>query len=114
MPGQPGPQAPRPFFRDSPLAMRNPMFSYVMWSGCGNFAGATDHTLSQRDESWRFSVLGSASPITISIAQGGTTAVSPQSMLFIPPISQLAVVDGSAQGLVLIDLNLVTYVRAFY
>jgi hypothetical protein len=114
MPGQPGPQAPRPFFRDSPLAMRNPMFSYVMWSGCGTFAGPTDHTLSQRDESWRFSVLGSASPITISIAQGGTTAVSPQSMLFIPTISQLAVVDGSAQGLVLIDLNLVEFSRAFY
>jgi hypothetical protein len=109
-----GPQAPRPFFRDSPLAMRNPMFSYVMWSGCGNFPGNTDHTLSQRDEAWRFSLLGSASPIAISIAQGGTTAVSPQSMLFIPAISQLAVVDGSTQGLVLIDLNLVAFSRAFY
>jgi hypothetical protein len=112
---------PRPFFRDSPLAMRNPMFSFVMWSGCGNFAGPTlldgsssDHTLSQRDQIWRFSLLGSAAPITVSIAQGGTTAVSPQSMRFIPPIQQLAVVDGEAQGLVLIDLNLVAFSRAFY
>jgi hypothetical protein len=94
--------------------MRNPMFSFVMWSGCGNFAGPTDHTLSQRDEVWKFSVYGSASPITVTIAQGGTTAVSPQSMRFIPSISQLAVVDGEAQGLVLIDLNLVAFSRAIY
>jgi hypothetical protein len=105
---------PGPFFRDSPLAMRNPMLSFVMWSGCGSFAGPTDHTLSQRDQVWRFSLLGSASPITVSIAQGGTTAVSPQSMRFIPSIQQLAVVDGEAQGLVLIDLNVVAFSRAFY
>jgi hypothetical protein len=100
---------PRPFFRDSPLAMRNPMFSFVMWSGCGQPPGYNDHTLSQRDEVWRFSVRGGFSPISISLAQGATTAVSPQSMRFIASLGQLAVVDGEAQGLVLIDLNTIGF-----
>jgi hypothetical protein len=104
----PAPGIPRPFFRDSPLAMRNPMFSYVMWSGCGQLPGY-DHTLNQRDEVWKFSVRGGFSPITVSIAQGATTAVSPQSMRFIASLGQLAVVDGEAQGLVLIDLNTISF-----
>ncbi len=114
---------PRAFFRDSPLAMRNPMFSFVMWNGCGDFQTAdggvaafpgNDHTLSQRDEVWRFSMSGSTSPVSISLAQGGTTAVSPQSMLFIPSLQQLAVIDGEAQGLILLDLNLVAFAHAYY
>lgn len=120
----PAGQPPRPFFRDSPLAMRNPMFSYVMWSGCGAFQGSDggtvpfpgfgDHTLSQRDEVWRFAVSGSTAPVSISLAQSGTTAVSPQSMLFIPSLQQLAVVDGEAEGLILLDLNIVAFAHAYY
>jgi hypothetical protein len=102
-----------PIDRDSPLALRNPMFSFVMWSGCNtavNDAGATltgylDHTSTPRDEVWKFSVRGGYGPIALSLAMGATTFVSPQSMRFIPPIGQLAIVDGAQQGLVLIDLN---------
>ena len=42
--------------RNSVLAMRNPMFSYVTWSGCGPLADpVTDHTLTARDLTWKFS-----------------------------------------------------------
>ena len=112
--------------RDSPLAMRNPMFSFLMWSGCGTLASGDagaggsfdshfgDHTLSARDEVWRFSLRGSFSPIVVSLAQGMNIPVSPQSMRFINPLGQLAVVDGAQQGLVLIDLNTIAFAHTPY
>jgi hypothetical protein len=113
--------------RDSPLAMRNPMFSFLMWSGCGTLARGADagtggsfdshfgdHTLSTRDEVWRFSLRGSFSPIVVSLAQGMNIPVSPQSMRFINPLGQLAVVDGAQQGLVLIDLNTIAFAHTPY
>ena len=40
--------------------------------------------------------------------------MNPQSMRFIEPLGQIAVVDGASQGLVLIDLRAVTIARAPY
>jgi hypothetical protein len=103
--------------RESSLAMRNPMFSYVMWSGCGLLGGPGhygDHTLTQRDDVWRFSMRVSFSPIVVSLAQGMAIPVSPQSMLFIESLGQLAIVDGAQQGLVLIDLNTLGFAHTPY
>jgi hypothetical protein len=103
------------FDRDSPLAMRNPMFSIVMWGGCGKLAGYADHTLTTRDLTWKYSMRGSFAPLTTSIVNPNNgTAVSPQSMRFVGPLGQLAVVDGETQGLVLIDLNLVAVAHNYY
>jgi hypothetical protein len=103
------------FDRDSPLAMRNPVFSFVMWAGCGKPAGYGDHTLSARDLTWKYSMRGSFVPLTTSLINPNNgSAVSPQSMRFIGPLGQLAVVDGESQGLVLIDLNLVAVSRSYY
>jgi hypothetical protein len=104
------------FDRDSPLAMRNPMFSFVMWAGCpGNAALTHDHTVSTRDLTWRFAMRGGFSPLTVQLAsQNAGSAVSPQSMRFIGSLGQLAVVDGEAQGLVLIDLNLVSVAHNYF
>ncbi len=113
--------------RNSVLAMRNPMFSYVTWSGCGpanpapgphcppgTLTPTCDHTLTARDLTWRFSVRGGFSPLTISLSGASPGSTSPQSMLFIDSLGQLAVVDGAQQGLVLIDLNTVTFAHAPY
>jgi hypothetical protein len=112
------PVAPPSFDRDSPLAMRNPTFSFVMWSGCGLPPGSpvgSDHTLATRDLVWKFSMRGSFSPLTVSVINPNNgSAVSPQSMRFIQSLGQLAVVDGEIQGLVLIDLNLVAVVRSYF
>jgi len=101
--------------RNSVLAMRNPMFSYVTWSGCstapldgGTAAAQGQHTFTARDLSWHFSVRGGFSPLTMSLTGGANTTVSPQSMLFIDPLGQIAIVDGSLQGLVIFDLNSLT------
>ena len=86
-------------YRDSPLAMRNPMFSYVTWSGCGTpMMGSGDaHADGARPD---VEVLGRGgfSPLTISLSGTTGVSVSPQSMLFIPSLGQLAVVDGAAAG----------------
>jgi hypothetical protein len=103
------------FDRNSPLAMRNPEFSYVVWAGCGKPLGYGDHTLTVRDLSWKYSMRGSFVPLTTSILNPNNgSAVSPQSMRFISPLGQLAVVDGESQGLVLIDLNLVAVTHNYY
>jgi hypothetical protein len=95
--------------------MRNPMFSYVTWSGCGPLANpVNDHTLTARDLTWKFSIGGAFSPLTISLSGTSNASVSPQSMLFIDSLGQLAVVDGAQQGLVLIDLNTVALSNNYF
>jgi hypothetical protein len=110
------PTAPPDIDRDSPLAMRNPMFSYVVWGACGPApANLNDHTLAARDLSWKFSMRGGFSPLTIPLVSptiGG--GVNPQSMLYIPSLGQMAVVDSEAQGLVLLDLNLVAVSHNYF
>jgi hypothetical protein len=100
--------------RDSVLAMRNPMFSFITWTGCGPAPGTGDHTLTARDYTWKFSMRGGFDPVQISLTQGTNTFVSPQSMLFINPLGQLAVVDGAQQGLVIIDLNTLAFAHTPY
>ena len=112
-PGFPFPagQVAPPIDRNSVLAMRNPMFSYVTWSGCSNTSlSATStttgqHTFTSRDLSWHFSTRGGFAPLTMSLNGGTGGAVNPQSMLFIDPLGQIAIVDGAAEGLVVFDLN---------
>ncbi len=114
-------QVAQPYIpRNSPLAMRNPMFSFVMWSGCpptvpdGMNLPAGPHIGSARDLQWRFSLRGGFTPLTINL--GGTTAVpvAPESLLYVPSFGQLAVVDGEQQGLVMIDINTLGFAHAPY
>jgi hypothetical protein len=92
--------------RNSPLAMRNPMFAIWIRGGDSGDPPA-------RDTQYAFSTRGEFSALFVSVA-GGTTSVSPQSSFYVAPLGQLAVVDGSSQGLVLIDLRAVTVARAPY
>jgi hypothetical protein len=100
--------------RNDPLAMRNPLFSYVTWGGCGTPMSG-DHTVTARDLTWRFSVSGGFTPIAIDLSGGvAGTSVNPQSMLFIDSLGELAVVDGADQGLILIDLNTVAFASNYF
>ncbi|MGA2448676.1 MAG: hypothetical protein ABTD50_08380 [Polyangiaceae bacterium] len=89
--------------RNSPLAMRNPMFSFVMWAGC-----PYDHSYDARDNVWRFSVSPGFSPLQVTLGQYATSPASPQAMRFVDSLGQIAVVDGSLQGVVFYDLNTIT------
>jgi hypothetical protein len=86
--------------RNSPLALRNPIFSFVMWAGC-----PYNHSFDARDSVWRFSIAPGFSPLTVSIGQYATSPASPQSMRFVNSLGQIAIVDGSLQGVVFYDLN---------
>jgi hypothetical protein len=96
--------------RNSPLAMRNPMFSFVMSSGATPTMtnGILFHTTNQRDQQWTFSTGGSYAPQSTALYQSNTSA-SPQSMRFIESLGQVAVVDGASQGLMLISLQTLTF-----
>jgi hypothetical protein len=109
-----GPAAPD---RDSPLAMRNPTFAFYIehpfLPDPSVSPNATNIPLvaarPPRDYAWQFALQGEIAPLSINLA-ATNSSVSPQSMLFIPSLGQLAIVDGSqsGQGLILIDLNTVT------
>jgi hypothetical protein len=90
------------------------MFSFYIQSPTGTSATCQAHTLLVRDEHWMFSMRGGFNPISISLAQGSAAGVSPQSMRFVEPFGQLAVVDGSQQGLVMIDLNILGFAHSPY
>ncbi len=91
--------------RNSSLAFRNPIFSFVTWNGAG---------APTRDLTWKFTTIGQLSSQAVNLA-ASSTRVSPQSMRYIDGFGQMAVVDAADQGLVLIDLNNVTLVpRTYY
>lgn len=98
-------------FRDSALAFRNPQFSFFVQQG--RQPNTTLDSTPDRDQTFRFQTRGSFAPLTVNYGSS-TTAVNPQSMKFIDTLGQLAVVDGSSQGLVLIDLASVSLAHAPY
>jgi hypothetical protein len=112
------PGAPQPPGRDSVLALRNPMFSFVIWSGAAPTPIAPggpvlDHTTTTRGLVWVVKTRGQFTPLYFNLASS-SNSVSPQSMRFIESLGQLAVVDGASQGLILIDLNTVAYAHSPY
>jgi hypothetical protein len=98
-------------FRDSPLAMRNPAFSFFVQNG--HVPNGSADKRPEREITYHFQSRGSFTPLSINLA-ATTAAVTPQSMRFIESLGQLAVVDGQSQGLVLIDLAGVGIARAPY
>jgi hypothetical protein len=68
------------------------------------FALYRGRTPSVRDEAFLWQTTGGFSPLIMSLASI-STQVSPQSIQFLPQAEQLAVVDGSSQGLSLFSLD---------
>jgi hypothetical protein len=96
--------------RDSPLALRTPMFALVMWNALdADQTGAPP----ARDLQWAFQTRGQFAPLIINLASG-TSSVAPQTLRFIDSVQQLAVVDASLQGLQLFDLRTLAAVRDPY
>ncbi len=104
--------------RNSPLAMRNPMFSFLLYNGQTMVTNAdgtssTVTVIPSRDEYWKFTTRGQFTGLNVNIA-ATDTSVDPQSMHFIDSLGLLAVVDGAQQGLVLIDLNTIGFSHTPY
>jgi hypothetical protein len=74
------------------------------------FALYRGRAASERDQGFSWQTTGGFAPLVMSLASI-STAVSPQSIQFLPQSEQLAVVDGSSQGLSLFSLDTFTVVR---
>jgi hypothetical protein len=75
----------------------------------GNAGLKTD----RRDIYFSWSLTGAFAPLTANL-QSQSSAVSPQSMVFVPQLGQLAVADGASEGLVLVSLDSVAVSRLFF
>lgn len=95
--------------RNSPLAMRNPAFSFFVQDG----QQGGKSVVPVRGMAWSFQTRGGFQPLIVDLA-AQTTAVNPQSMRFLAPLGQIAVVDGASQGLILLDLSRVAVARTPY
>ena len=68
------------------------------------FALYRGRVASVRDEAFAWQTSGGFSPLVMSLA-AISTAVSPQSIQYLPQAERIAVVDGSSQGLSLFSLD---------
>jgi hypothetical protein len=68
---------------------------------------------SKRDMAFSWTITGGFTPLTANLA-AQSRAVSPQSMVFVPQIGQIAVADGASEGLVLVSLDSVSVSRLFF
>jgi hypothetical protein len=66
-----------------------------------------------RDTAFAWQIAGGFITLGANLA-AQTAAVSPQSLTFVPQLGQLAVVDGAAEGLVLVSLDSVAVSRLFF
>jgi hypothetical protein len=88
---------------DGPGVFRNPAMQFVVWRGTAPSERKMAFTFRQKD---------GFSPLLINLA-AATSYIQPQS-LELAPTGELAIADGSAQGLVFIDLGSVGVSRSFF
>ena len=99
-----------PVTRNLAIAMRNPMFSFYIVNG---YDAAFNDVIPIRDSQWRYTSRGQFQPLFVNLASG-STAVSPQSMRFIDSLGQMAIIDGASQGLMLVDLDVLSLSHSPY
>jgi hypothetical protein len=97
----------------SKVAIGGPASECIFENLTHRFAVYRGAAPSVRDTAFVWQVAGGFVPLTANLA-AQTSAVSPQSLLFVPQIGQLAVVDGAAAGLVLVSLDSVSVSRLFF
>jgi len=68
---------------------------------------------SERDMAFSFTGTSGFFPLLINLASS-TTFVQPQSVTWLPQIGQLAVADGSVQGLMMVDIASLTLSKSYY
>jgi len=98
--------APRnqPVFVGDPVAFQNPMFRFAISAGTA---------APQRDMQFRFVTQGSFEALFINLA-ASTADLQPQSLRVIPATGDLAITDGSLEGLLLVNPATLDLSRQFY
>jgi hypothetical protein len=104
---------------DDPGVFRNPVLQF--WIHPPIAIGAPEPSnpaaqrlpFSERDKYFAFTTAGGFFPLLVNLASS-TTYVQPQSVTYLPQLGQLAVADGSVQGLMMVDLGALTLSKAYY
>ena len=92
-------------------AFINPMFRFAVIDP-PTVAGALQKPV--LGQQFRFSTLGAFTPLLISLSSDMNTLIQPVGMAFVPATGQLAVTDGSINGLLLVDLSSSSVTRTFF
>lgn len=95
------------------LAPGKPGEACVFQSLTHRFAVYRGNEPSKRDMVFSWTITGGFVPLAANLA-AQSRAVSPQSMVLVPQIGQLAVADGASEGLVLVSLDSVSVSRLFF
>jgi hypothetical protein len=70
---------------------------------------------SERDMTFSWELSGGFVPLTASLVTvGGSTAVLPQQLRFVPQLGALAVTDGAEKGLLFVSLDSVSVAYMYY
>ncbi len=94
-----------PVPQDSPFAFRNPFFRFAITAPAG--------TAVPRDHSFRFTTQGQFLSLFASL-KDQTDDVLPQTLTYVPATGELAVADGSLEGLMLISTRTMQLERQFF
>lgn len=94
-----------------PLAFLNPMFRFAVIDPPLN-AGKT--VTPARDLQFRFITQGAFKPLVVNLSADGSSLIQPVGMSFVPATGQLAVTDGSINGLLLVNLSSSAVARNFF
>jgi hypothetical protein len=88
---------------DGPGTFINPLMQFVVWRG---------KKPTVRDTTFTFHVDNGFRPLLVNLA--ATTFIQPQNMRVVPQTGELALADGSAQGLLLVDLGRLGVSRSYF
>jgi hypothetical protein len=95
----------------------NPMFRFGIVQGgglpaaCGTPAGSMQEL---RDMQFRFASTGSFVPMLMNLSFDNNTQVSPVAMSYVAATKELAVTDGTLNGLIFVSLATAAWSRSFY
>jgi hypothetical protein len=85
---------------------------FTMSKQCFHRAPRT--VLTQRDSVFRFMTVGSFSPLLIPLATDAVSLILPRSITYLPTTMELAVTDGSNNGLIMVSLQTAAVSRTFF
>ncbi|MBK8258910.1 MAG: hypothetical protein IPK82_40405 [Polyangiaceae bacterium] len=106
-------------FRDKPVSdnsdttFLNPSFRFAIVDGKDSDPGSADPDKPQRDMQIRWSTQGAFIPLVISLITDSRD-IAPVGITYIPPTGELAITDGSLQGVLTVNLSAVSTARQFF
>ncbi|MFT3769978.1 MAG: hypothetical protein QM820_31505 [Minicystis sp.] len=97
---------------DPTLLFKNPMFGFQILAA--QQGSVPSRTQPDRDKFFRFTTVGSFVPLLVTLTADPTAQIQPQGMAFVPPTGEIAITDGSINGLIFVSLSSVTFSRSFF